>query len=62
MSIRSDRGRIYIKFDKPDEIESHPADSSYERPYNEGGGSTSTYPFEKWLYRYLPNVQSLHRE
>ena len=54
----TDRGRIYIKFGKPDEIESHPAGGSYERPYNEGGGSTSTYPFEKWFYRYLPNVQS----
>lgn len=54
----TDRGRIYIKFGKPDEIESHPAGGLYERPYNEGGGSTSTYPFEKWFYRYLPNVES----
>jgi len=52
----TDRGRIYIKFGKPDEIESHPAGGSYERPYNEGGGSTTTYPFEKWFYRNLPNV------
>jgi len=52
----TDRGRIYIKFGKPDEIESHPAGGSYERPSYEGGGSTSTYPFEKWFYRHLPNV------
>jgi GWxTD domain-containing protein len=52
----TDRGRIYIKFGKPDEIESHPAGGLYERPSWEGGGSTSTYPFEKWFYRHLPNV------
>lgn len=54
----TDRGRIYIKFGKPDEIESHPAGGLYERPSYDGGGSTSTYPFEKWFYRYLPNVRS----
>jgi len=54
----TDRGRIYIKFGKPDEIESHPAGGLYERPATEGGGSTSTYPFEKWFYRNLPNVAS----
>lgn len=54
----TDRGRIYIKFGKPDEVESHPAGGLYERPSYEGGGSTSTYPFEKWFYRYLPNVKS----
>ncbi len=52
----TDRGRIYIKFGKPDEIESHPAGGSYERPFYEGGGSTTTYPFEKWFYRHIPNV------
>lgn len=52
----TDRGRIYIKFGKPDEIESHPAGGSYDRPSWEGGGSTSTYPFEKWFYRHIPNV------
>lgn len=54
----TDRGRIYIKFGKPDEIESHPAGGRYQRPSYEGGGSTSTYPFEKWFYRYIPNVRS----
>ena len=54
----TDRGRIYIKFGKPDEIESHPAGGFYERASYEGGGSTSTYPFEKWFYRYIPNVKS----
>lgn len=52
----TDRGRIYIKFGKPDEIESHPAGGFYERPSYEGGGSTSTYPFEKWFYRNISQV------
>lgn len=54
----TDRGRIYIKFGKPDEVESHPAGGLYDRPSYEGGGSTSTYPFEKWFYRNVPNVRS----
>ncbi|GAC1446746.1 MAG: hypothetical protein NVSMB56_08360 [Pyrinomonadaceae bacterium] len=55
---KTDRGRIYIAFGKPDEVESHPAGGQYERPSYEGGGSTSTYPFETWFYRYLPGVGS----
>ena len=54
----TDRGRIYIKFGKPDSIESHPAGGSYERTWAEGGGSTSTYPFERWFYRHISNVRS----
>ena len=53
---RTDRGRIYIMFGKPDELESHPTGGSYQRPYNEGGGQTSTYPFEKWWYRHIEGV------
>jgi GWxTD domain-containing protein len=55
---KTDRGRIYITFGKPDEIESHPAGGQYERPSYEGGGSTSTYPFEIWFYRHIPGVGS----
>jgi GWxTD domain-containing protein len=54
----TDRGRIYIKFGKPNSVESRPAGGSYEREPWEGGGSTSTYPFERWFYRYIPNVRS----
>lgn len=54
----TDRGRIYIKFGKPDSVESHPTGGSYERESWEGGGSTTTYPFERWFYRYIPNVRS----
>ena len=54
----TDRGRIYIKFGKPDDIESHPSGGVYDRPVWEGGGSATTYPFEKWFYRYIRNVGS----
>lgn len=50
---RTDRGQIYIKFGPPTSIESHPSGGSYQRPIEEGGGSTSTFPFETWRYRYL---------
>ena len=53
---KTDRGRIYIVWGKPDSIESHPSGGSYERPSYEGGGSTSTYPFETWFYRNLDGV------
>jgi GWxTD domain-containing protein len=53
---KSDRGRIYIMYGPADEIESHPSGGSYERPMEEGGGETSTYPFEDWRYRYLEGV------
>lgn len=51
---KTDRGRIYLKYGKPDEIDSHPAGGSYQRDPSEGGGSTSTYPFERWFYRNIP--------
>ena len=53
---RTDRGRIYIMYGKPDEIESHPSGGYYQRTPEEGGGSTSTYPFETWRYRYLEGI------
>ncbi len=53
---KSDRGRMYIMYGKPDEIDSHPSGGTYERPMEEGGGETSTYPFEDWRYRYLEGI------
>jgi GWxTD domain-containing protein len=55
---KADRGRIYIMYGPPDEIESHPSGGTYERPPEEGGGTTSTYPFEQWRYRYIEDVGS----
>ena len=54
---KTDRGRIYIMFGPPDQIDSHPSGGMYERPIEEGGGSTSTFPFETWRYRYLEAIQ-----
>jgi GWxTD domain-containing protein len=53
---KTDRGMIYIKYGPADEVESHPSGGSYQRPYEEGGGETSTYPFEDWRYRYIEGV------
>ena len=55
---KTDRGRIYIMYGKPDERETHPMGGAYERPSYHGGGSTTTYPFEVWFYRYLPGIGS----
>src|SRR5215211_7013466 len=55
---KTDRGRIYIMYGPPNEKETHPSGGSYERPSYEGGGSTTTYPFETWFYRYLPGIGS----
>jgi GWxTD domain-containing protein len=53
---RTDRGRIYIMYGPPDEIDSRPSGGTYNRPPEEGGGSTSTYPFEQWRYRYIEGI------
>src|SRR5579875_3615649 len=53
---KTDRGMIYIKYGPPDEIDSHPSGGSYQRPIEEGGGETSTFPFEDWRYRYIEGV------
>jgi GWxTD domain-containing protein len=53
---KTDRGHIYIAYGKPDSIDSHPSGGNYERPMDEGGGNTSTYPFETWHYRYLQGI------
>jgi len=53
---KTDRGRIYISWGKPDSIDSHPSGGSYQRPMEEGGGQTATFPFETWHYRYLEGV------
>ena len=53
---RTDRGRIYIAYGPPDSIETHPSGGSYQRPMEEGGGETSTFPFEDWRYRYIEGI------
>lgn len=53
---KTDRGRIYITWGKPDSVESYPTGGYYDRPTWEGGGSTTTYPYEVWFYRHLEGV------
>jgi len=53
---KTDRGRIYVMYGPADEIESHPSGGTYDRPMDEGGGTTSTFPFEDWRYRYLEGI------
>lgn len=55
---KTDRGRIYITYGPPDEKETHPSGGTYQRPSEEGGGTTSTFPFEQWRYRYIEGVGS----
>ncbi len=53
---KSDRGRIYIIHGEPAEIEAYPSGGFYDRPFDEGGGQTSVYPFERWRYRHVDGV------
>jgi GWxTD domain-containing protein len=50
---KTDRGKIYIMWGPPDEIDSHPTGGTWDRPMDQGGGSTTTYPYEDWRYRHL---------
>ena len=43
---KTDRGRIYITFGPPDEIDSHPE------------GSAAKPPYEDWLYRFIQGIGS----
>jgi GWxTD domain-containing protein len=52
----TDRGHMYIAWGPPTSIESHPSGGTYERPIEEGGGETETYPFEVWNYRHLDGI------
>jgi GWxTD domain-containing protein len=50
---KTDRGKIYIMWGPPDEIDSHPTGGTWDRPADQGGGETTTYPWESWRYRHL---------
>ena len=53
---KSDRGRIYIMYGKPDDLESHTQGETWERPLDQGGGQTSTYAYEDWTYHYIEGI------
>ncbi len=50
---KTDRGMIYIKFGPPDENDEHDSGGPGSRSIEEGGGTTTFYPYEIWRYRYL---------
>ena len=52
----TDRGHIYIAYGAPDDKDQHPSGGEYERPMDEGGGTTAVYPFEVWHYRYIEGI------
>ncbi len=52
---KSDRGMIYIKYGAPDERDQHNGGTE-ERSIQEGGGTTSMYPYEQWRYRYIDGI------
>ena len=53
---KTDRGRIWIMYGKPDEQDSHPDGGPWERPDWMGGGEAVTYPWEDWIYHYIPGI------
>jgi GWxTD domain-containing protein len=53
---KTDRGRIYIVFGPPDEIEDHSAGEKYDRPPEQGGGTTAVFPFFAWTYHHLEGI------
>ncbi len=59
---KTDRGRIYITWGPPDERDEHTAGEEWNRPLDQGGGSTTTYAYEDWRYRYLPGYNGDHQE
>ena len=53
---KTDRGRILIMHGEPDEVERHAMGGTYIRDIEEGGGRTSTFPFERWRYRHIDAI------
>jgi GWxTD domain-containing protein len=53
---KTDRGRLYIMWGPADEVDSHPMGGTWDRPMEDGGGSTTTYPWETWRWRYLEGI------
>ncbi|MGD0300512.1 MAG: GWxTD domain-containing protein [Bryobacteraceae bacterium] len=53
---KTDRGRTYIVYGPPDEIDSHPSGGTYQLPQDQGGGQSQAFPFETWRYRYIERI------
>lgn len=54
----TDRGKVYITWGPPANILSRPTGGFYVRTIEEGGGTTTVYPYEKWVYHYIEGVGS----
>lgn len=50
---RTDRGRIYILYGPPDEIDDHSSPGAYNHP---GDRAPHTFPYIDWTYRYIDGV------
>jgi GWxTD domain-containing protein len=53
---KTDRGRIYIRYGRPDEVETHSLGRTYIRDIAQGGGRTITFPFERWRYKFIEGL------
>jgi hypothetical protein len=53
---KTDRGRIYIMFGEPAEIEDNAGGGNYYRKPYEGGGRTTVFPFQVWRYRHIEGI------
>ncbi len=53
---KTDRGRIYIAWGAPDELDDHTSGEQYDRPMDQGGGTTTTYAYQTWRYRYAEGL------
>jgi GWxTD domain-containing protein len=53
---KTDRGRIYIIWGKPDELETHTLGETWERPMDLGGGETQTYAYDDWTYNEMEGI------
>ena len=54
----TDRGQVYITHGPPTSIDRHRTGGTYDRPVAEGGGSTTTFPYEVWYYQYIEGIGS----
>jgi GWxTD domain-containing protein len=53
---KTDRGRIYIIWGKPDSLETHTLGETWDRPMDLGGGETQTYAYEDWTYNEMEGI------
>src|ERR1700722_17292643 len=50
---KTDRGRIYNMYGKPDNLTTPSFGETWDRSPADGGGETQTYAYEDWTYNYI---------